>query len=218
MRVAGFCFSGVGEKQEFAHAEARRRGEEKGEPKRSWVVLSHCPSRASSLRVRNLFNLIGQRQTGPIDLVEVARCCRCCVRRRKMLQDLRDADQAVRRLKGCRSIGGLQDGCRLLGMVRPVDARHCRGLQDRGTPNRRSSGCGPRQDHRGPRAGLASLSNKSSQRSLGDSLAIGAARKATFGDTRRQLLGLQVGTGSCVVPERQWPSLRCDLPEIKQTK
>lgn len=180
----------------------RRRGVEKGgEPKKNWDVLSHCSSRASRLRVKNLFNLIAERQTGSNDLVEVAGCCPFCSRSWIMFQVSRDAAPAIRGLRVHNSAGHLQDGCCSLGMVLPAGARTCQGLQDRQTRGRGSAGRVLSGDQRGRRDGPVGLSNKSSQWSLGDSLATAANRTATFGDTRRQLLGPQVGAGAvlCLV-------------------
>ncbi len=135
-----------------------------------------------------------------------------------MFQVSRDADQAIRGLRVNHSAGQLQDDCCSLGMLPPAGGRPCRGLQDRQTRARGLTDRVSREAQRGRRDEPVSPSNKSSQWSLGDSLATGANSQATFGDTRRQLLGLQVGAGGSALPGRRWSALRCDLLESKRTE
>ncbi len=125
-----------------------------------------------------------------------------------MFRVSRDADHTHRGLRGNDSAGPLQVGCCSFRVVMPADARPCRGLQDRGTQrlgspccwasDRCHSGRVPRDGHHGPQAGLASLSHQSSQRSIGDNLSTRVDRTATFGDSRRQLLGLKMRVGCSV--------------------
>lgn len=118
-----------------------------------------------------------------------------------MFQVSRDADHPHQGLKVNHSAGPLQVGCCLLGAARSEDARPCRGLQNRGThihdtPGRGASGCGVQRKITNRRTeGPASLSHKSPQRSIGDNLSMRAARQATFGDSGRQILGLQMRVG-----------------------
>ncbi len=134
-----------------------------------------------------------------------------------MFRVFRDADHTHRGLRVNHTAAPLQVGCCSFGVVMPADARPCRGLQDRGTqrlgtPDRRPSGrvaTGgvPRDDHRGPKAGLASLSHKSPQRSIGDNLSTRTARAATFGDGRRQILGLKMRVGCSFFTDWGMPPL-----------
>ena len=135
-----------------------------------------------------------------------------------MFQGSSDANRLIRRLKGNDSAGRLQDGSCSLGMVLPAVARPCRGLQDLQTRDHGPTARISREAQRGRRDGLVNLSNKSSQWSPSDSLATEAKRKATFGDTRRQLLGPRVGVGRRDLPGRRWSTLQCDLLESKHAE
>ncbi len=113
-----------------------------------------------------------------------------------MIQGSRDADHALCGLRLNRTAGRVQDGCRLLGAVRPAGARPCRGFQDRGTQCRGAAVPSfPGEDHCGRREGLVGP-YQMSHWSSGDSLAAAAGWAATFGDGRRQLLGVQMPVGS----------------------
>ena len=137
-----------------------------------------------------------------------------------MLQVLRDADHPYQGLKGNDSAGSLRDGYRLFGVARAEDARPCRGLQDRGTqrvgsPCRCPSDCCPSdrchsvrvptEGYRGPETGPASLSHQSSRRSIGDNSSTRTARAATFGDSRRQVLGHQTRVGGSLFADWDTP-------------
>ena len=134
-----------------------------------------------------------------------------------MIQACRDADHPHQGRRGNDSAGSVRDGYRLFGVVRAEDARPCRGLQDRGTLRLGAADRPPSQvpteRYRGPQAGLANLSHQSSQRSLGDNSSTRTARAATFGDSRRQLLGLKMRVRRSVFAAWGTPQNNGRLPE-----
>ena len=135
-----------------------------------------------------------------------------------MIQGSRDADHALCGLRLNRTAGRVQDGCRLFGAVRPAGARPCRGLQDRGTQCRGAAVPSfPGEDHCGRREELVGP-YQISHWSSGDSLAAAAGWAATFGDGRRQLLGVQMPVGSRVRQGWRGPVLFDDPSEDTHEK
>ncbi len=120
------------------------------------------------------------------------------VRGQTIMQVPRIAVERPHGLTAQHSAGCLRDGCCSYESVRPQDAPLCRGLQDRGALGHHVPGRGVPVKITEGKGRDWPTPRKLSQRSKGDSSATGAERKATFGDTRRQLLGLRMGVGDGV--------------------
>ena len=214
MRVAGFLFFRAEEDEQ----RLRTRSREARAGQYGWrsLVVGRLPTvKSARRRVSNFPGFDEDKHTTAADIFHRwgCGCCRISFRSRTMFQDSADADYALRGLTFDDSAGRPQAGCCMAGVVRPANVRPCRELQESRTPGR--SGL---ENNTACEAENLATDLKSSQWSKGDSWATGANRKATFGDTRRQLFRFQVGSCGSVRPDRRWSALASHPPESKQTE
>ncbi len=138
-----------------------------------------------------------------------------------MIQVSRDADQVLG--TGCRMAGIRQGPCCSVETIGPENARPSRRRQVRGNSRNVTScrgaqisgGCSPcrsaahgEQHRRGPDA-----PRDRSLRSKDDSLRMEAGWTTTFGDSRRQVSGPQMGSDDDDWPGWRRPQIQCDASE-----
>ncbi len=165
------------------------------------------------LRGRKLCYFAEECQEALAELVLFARCCCCCVRSRTMIQMTRDSGDTPRRPTLCQATGDWQHGCRSDRPLWSEEAWPNRGLRTRSTHI-----CGASTESTEIAAESLAASQGWSLRSKGDSSVERAHRKATFGDSWRQDLVLQLATGGRVLPGWQLPAILFATSESKSVE